>query len=52
MDYGESESVILYQELNANYLLIDDQKARLMAESLGVNCIGSVGLLILGIVTK
>lgn len=46
MDYGESESVILYQELNANYLLIDDQKARLMAESLGVNCIGSVGLLI------
>lgn len=47
MDYGESESVILYQELNANYLLIDDQKARLMAESLGINCIGSVGLLIL-----
>ncbi|SHJ61280.1 Predicted nucleic acid-binding protein, contains PIN domain [Tangfeifania diversioriginum] len=47
MDYGESESVILYQELNANYLLIDDQKARLMAESLGVNCIRSVSLLIL-----
>ena len=47
MDYGESESVILYQELNANYLLIDDQKARHMAESLGVNCIGSVGLLVL-----
>jgi len=47
MDYGESESVILYQELNANYLLIDDQKARHMAESLGVNCIGSAGLLIL-----
>jgi len=47
MDYGESESVTLYQELNANCLLIDDQKARLMAESLGINCIGSVGLLIL-----
>src|SRR6056297_3952241 len=26
MDYGESESVILYKELNADYLLIDDKK--------------------------
>lgn len=47
MDYGESESVILYQELDADFLLIDDQKARIMAESLGVNCIGSIGLLLL-----
>lgn len=47
MDYGESESVILFQELNADFLLIDDQKARIMAESLGVNCIGSIGLLLL-----
>ena len=46
MDYGESESVILYEELNADYLLIDDNKARLVAESLDVNCIGSIGLLI------
>jgi uncharacterized protein len=47
MDYGESESVILYQELNADFLLIDDQKAGIMAESLGVNCVGSIGLLLL-----
>ena len=46
MDYGESESIILYQELQADYLLIDDHKARIMAESLDVNCIGSIGLLI------
>ena len=46
MDYGESESVILYEELNADYLLIDDKKARFLAESMGVNCIGSLGLLI------
>jgi predicted nucleic acid-binding protein len=46
MDYGESESVILYEELNANYLLIDDNKARIIAESLNVNCIGSIGLLV------
>jgi uncharacterized protein len=43
MDYGESESVILYEELNADYLLIDDNKARLVAESLNVNCIGTLG---------
>lgn len=41
MDYGESESVILYEELNADYLLIDDNKARIIAESFDVNCIGS-----------
>ena len=46
MDYGESESVILYEELKADYLLIDDNKARIIAESLDVNCIGSIGLLI------
>lgn len=46
MDYGESESVILYEELQADYLLLDDRKARLIAESLDINCIGSLGLLI------
>ena len=45
MDYGESESVILYEKLGADFLLIDDNKARIFAESLNVNCIGSVGLL-------
>ncbi len=46
MDYGESESVVLYEELNADYLLIDDNKARIIAESFDVNCIGSIGLLL------
>jgi len=46
MDYGESESVILYEELNADYLIIDDNKARIIAESLDINCIGSIGLLV------
>jgi len=30
MDYGESESVILYKELNANFLLIDDKKPEVL----------------------
>lgn len=45
MDYGESESVILYRELNANFLLIDDKKARDIAENMGIRCIGTLGLL-------
>jgi len=45
MDYGESESVVLYQELHADYLLIDDKKARKIAETLGINCVGTLGIL-------
>ncbi len=46
MDYGEAESAVLYEELNADYLLIDDNKARKIAESLKINCIGTLGLLL------
>lgn len=45
MDYGESESVILYKESGASFLLIDDKKAREIAENLGVNCVGTIGIL-------
>lgn len=45
MDYGESESLILYKELQADFLLIDDKKARKIAENLNINCIGIIGLL-------
>jgi len=46
MDLGESEAVLLYKELNANVLIVDDQKARKIAESININCIGSLALLI------
>jgi len=45
MDYGESESILLYKELNANFLMIDDKKARSIAENLGIQCIGTLGVL-------
>jgi len=45
MDYGESECIILYKELNADFLLIDDRKARKIAENFGINCIGTIGVL-------
>jgi len=45
MDYGESESIILYKELHADYLLIDDKKARKIAENFEIRCIGTIGIL-------
>ena len=45
MDYGESEAVILYNEMEADFLLIDDKKARDVAENLGIQCIGTIGIL-------
>jgi uncharacterized protein len=47
MDYGESEAVLLYKEHSADFLLIDDKKARKIAENFGINCIGTLGLLIM-----
>jgi len=45
IDYGESEAIILTQEIKADYLVIDDKKARIIAESIGVQCIGTLGIL-------
>jgi len=41
---GEREAMILAQELNAT-LLIDDRKAREVAEENGINCFGSLRVL-------
>lgn len=45
LDYGESESIILYRETQADFLLIDDKKARSIAENFGIVCIGTIGIL-------
>ncbi len=46
VDFGESEAIILYQETDAKYLLIDDKEAREYAESLQVKCLGTIGILV------
>ena len=46
VDQGEAESVVLSRELNANLLLIDDKDGRKIAESAGITCVGTVGLLL------
>jgi predicted nucleic acid-binding protein len=45
-DYGESESMLLYKELGADFLVIDDKKARLIAEELEIDCIGTLAVLV------
>jgi predicted nucleic acid-binding protein len=45
LDKGEIEAIVLYQEMKADYLVIEDRKARNYAESKGINCIGTLGIL-------
>jgi predicted nucleic acid-binding protein len=45
MDCGEAEAAALYQELNADFLIIDDRNARRIAQSNNIRCIGTIGIL-------
>lgn len=45
IDRGETEAILLYIELGANILLIDDKKARNIAELMDIKCIGTLALL-------
>ncbi len=44
---GEIEAMSLYKELSADVLLIDDHRARVIAEHNQINCIGALGFLLL-----
>lgn len=44
---GELQAMALYRQLNAHSLLIDDRRARRVAEANGIKCIGALGLLLL-----
>jgi uncharacterized protein len=47
IDLGESEAIVLAEELSAHALLIDDKDGRRLAEARGVRCIGLVGALLM-----
>jgi predicted nucleic acid-binding protein len=44
---GEIEAMLLYKVLSADYLLIDDRRARAIAESNQIHCIGALAVLLL-----
>ena len=46
---GEAEVITLCKELELDYALIDEKMARNMAELMGVNTIGSLGIIELAI---
>jgi len=44
---GELEAIALYKNMNSDFLLIDDRRAKKFAQLNGVNVIGSLGVMIL-----
>ena len=46
VDYGESEAIVLAIECEADLLLVDDKFARALAVNLGLEIMGTVGILI------
>ena len=46
LDLGESEAIILAQELNADVLLMDESKGRKIAQKLNIPLSGVLGILI------
>jgi len=44
---GEIEAMTLYLQLSADRLLIDDRRARRVAEANKISCIGALGILLL-----
>ena len=48
LHYGEAQAIALARQLRARWLLTDDAAARLLAQSLGLEVHGSLGLVLWG----
>jgi uncharacterized protein len=46
LDLGEAETIVLARELNADWVLMDEKKGRRKVTQLGLNKIGTMGILL------
>lgn len=46
LDQGESEAIVLTDELKADVLLMDEAKGRTVSAQMGITVMGTIGLLI------
>ncbi len=46
LDLGEAETIVLAKEINADWILMDEKKGRRKLTQLGLNKIGTIGLLL------
>jgi predicted nucleic acid-binding protein len=47
LDIGEAEVLVLASELKADWVILDEEKARIAARLIGLKVIGTVGILLL-----
>ena len=47
LGYGELEAISLYKNMDADFLLVDDKRAKSFAKLNGINVIGSLGVMVL-----
>lgn len=49
LDRGEAEAIVLAKEVKADYLLVDEKKARRIARNSGLRIMGILGVVALGV---
>ena len=46
LDLGETEAIVLSQQMGTDFLIMDEKKGRIEAEKLGIKTVGILGILI------